>query len=158
MPDTPMTQAELLEGLFASLQTILSLVSLFFAIVSGYIAGLYFFLARAGLLLRLIAFGLLTIGLSFLGGTAAVVGSMQDGLLRAWATLSAPVIPASSLRNPMPLETGLPLSQQELGVVTGWIIGLAVYVALAYLTFLHDWSKEGMWSKENLTGRGEQTP
>lgn len=152
MPDTPMTQAELLEGLFAPLQTILSLVSLFFAIVSGYIAALYFFLARAGLLLRLIAFGLLTIGLSFLGGTAAVVGSMQDGLLRARSALPAPVIPPGSLRNPMPLETGLPLSQQELGVVTGWIIGVAVYVALAYLTFLHDWSEEG------VPGRGENRP
>jgi len=37
--------------------------------------------------------------------------------------------------------SGLPLSQQELDVVTGWIIG--VYAALAYLTFVYDWSKEG---------------
>jgi hypothetical protein len=41
------------------------------------------------------------------------------------------------------MPSSLPLSQQELGVVTGWIIGLGVYAALAYLTFVHDWSGEG---------------
>jgi len=142
MPDATLSQAELLNGLFGALQAIMALVSLFFAIVSGYIAGLYFFLARAGLILRLLAFGLLTIGLSFLGGTAAVVQSMQEGLLQAWGTLPAPVIDANKLRNPMPFESGLPLSQQEIGVVTGWVIGVVVYIALAYLTFAYDWSKE----------------
>jgi hypothetical protein len=143
MPDTSMTQAEILSGLFNSLQAILTIVSLFFAIVSGYIAALFFFLARAGLFLRLLAFALLTIGLSFLGGTAAVVQSMQEGLLQAWGRLPTPVIAVDSLRNPMPMPSSLPLSQQELGVVTGWIIGLGVYAALAYLTFVHDWSREG---------------
>jgi hypothetical protein len=142
MPEPSMTQAELLAGLFSALQTILTLVSLFFAIVSGYIAGLYFFLARAGFLLRALAFGLLTIGLSFVGGTAAVVQSMQEGLLQAWSAVPSPVIPVDALRNPMPLSSGLPLSQQELGVVTGWIIGVGVYAALFYLTFVYDWSKE----------------
>ncbi|MCK9910488.1 hypothetical protein MXD81_15185, partial [Microbacteriaceae bacterium K1510] len=65
------------------------------------------------------------------------------GLLVAWGQLASPVIAVDSLRNPMPVASGLPLSQQELGVVTGWIIGVGVYAALAYLTFLHDWSKEG---------------
>jgi len=138
-----MSEAELLTGLFSSLDTILTIVSLFFAIVSGYIAALFFFLARSSLFLRGLAFALLTIGLSFLGGTAAVVQSMQEGLLVAWSRLASPVIAADSLRNPMPITNGLPLSQQELGVLTGWIIGVGVYAALAYLTFLHDWSKEG---------------
>jgi hypothetical protein len=138
-----MSEAEMLSGLFSALQTILTIVSLFFAIVSGYIAALFFFLGRAGLFLRLLAFALLTIGMSFLGGTAAVVQTMQEGLLQAWGGLPRPTIPVERLRNPMPMTDGLPLSQQELGVVTGWIIGIGVYAALAYLTFLYDWSKEG---------------
>lgn len=142
MPATSMSEAEILNGLFSSLQTILSIVSLFFAIVSGYIAALFFFLARASLFLRALAFMLMTIGLSFLGGTAAVVQSMQEGLLQAWGRLGSDVIPVDSLRNPLPVSSGIPLSQQELGVVTGWVIGLGVYAALAYLTFLYDWSKE----------------
>ncbi|MEI9902204.1 MAG: hypothetical protein WDN31_21355 [Hyphomicrobium sp.] len=138
-----LSEAEILNGLFSALQTILTIVSLFFGIVSGYIAALFFFLARASLFLRLLAFALLTIGFSFLGGTAAVVQSMQEGLLQAWGKQANPVIDVAGLRNPMPFESGLPLTQQELGVVTGWIIGIGVYAALAYLTFCYDWSKEG---------------
>ncbi|MFA5900067.1 MAG: hypothetical protein WC829_13255 [Hyphomicrobium sp.] len=143
MTEASLGEAELLTGLFSSLQTILTIVSLFFAIVSGYMAALFFFLARASLFLRSLAFALLTIGLSFLGGTAAVVQSMQEGLLQAWARLPSPVVAVDRLRNPMPGSEALPLSQQELGVLTGWIIGIGVYAALAYLTFVHDWSKEG---------------
>jgi hypothetical protein len=146
-----MSEAEILGGLFNALQTILTLVSLFFAIVSGYIAGLFFFLARAPLFLRVLAFALMTVGLSFLGGTALVVGSMQEGLLRAWGALPSPVIAVHSLRNPLPFDSGLPLSQQELGVVTGWIIGVAVYAALAYLTFVYDWSRDA--SRGSLEAR-----
>jgi hypothetical protein len=142
MPAASMSEAELLNGLFSSLQTILTIVSLFFAIVSGYIAALFFFLARASFFLRALTFSLMTIGLSFLGGTAAVVQSMQEGLLQEWARQPAPVIAVDSLRNPLPASSLLPLSQQEMGVVTGWIIGVGVYAALAYLTFVYDWSKE----------------
>lgn len=143
MTEASLGEAELLNGLFSALQTILTIVSLYFAIVSGYLAALFFFLAHASLLLRGLAFALLTIGLSFIGGTAAVVGSMQEGLLQAWSRLPSPVIAPDRLRNPMPGSDALPWSQQELGVVTGWIIGIGVYAALAYLTFAHDWSKEG---------------
>lgn len=144
-----MSEAEILNGLFSSLQTILSIVSLFFAIVSGYIAALFFFLARASLFLRALAFALMTIGLSFLGGTAAVVQSMQEGLLQAWGRQGSDVIPVHSLRNPLPVSSGIPLSQQELGVVTGWVIGLGVYAALAYLTFFYDWTKERGLERES---------
>jgi hypothetical protein len=52
MPGATMTEAELLGGLFDSPQTILTLVSLFFAIVSGYIAGLYDWSKEAGVRAR----------------------------------------------------------------------------------------------------------
>jgi hypothetical protein len=35
----------------------------------------------------------------------------------------------------------MPFTQQELGVAIGWAVGVTVYIALAYLTFVHDWSK-----------------
>jgi hypothetical protein len=41
------TEAEVFEGMFVALDSIISLVSLFFAIVSGYLAALYFFLGQA---------------------------------------------------------------------------------------------------------------
>ncbi len=135
-----MTEAEILNGLFSALQAIMTVVSLFFAIVSGYIAALYFFLGRAPFFLRSLAFSLLTIGLVFLGGTALVIQSMQEGLLTAWGNLSSPVIAVVDLRNPLPIQANMELSQQQLGVGMGWAVGITVYLALAYLTFLYDWS------------------
>jgi hypothetical protein len=137
-----MTEAQILNGLFNALQAIMTVVSLFFAIVSGYIAALYFFLGRATFFLRALAFSLLTIGLVFLGGTALVIQSMQEGLLTAWGNLSSPVIAVVDLRNPLPLQASAQLTQQELGVGIGWAVGITVYLALAYLTFLHDWSAD----------------
>ncbi len=136
-----MSEAEILDGLFNALQAIISVVSLFFAIVSGYIAALYFFLGRSSFFLRTLAFSLLSIGLVFLGGTALVVQTMQDRLLSAWGQLPSPVISAVDLRNPLPIEAGMAFTQQELGVAIGWAVGVTVYIALAYLTFVHDCSK-----------------
>ena len=54
-----MSEAELMQALIGSIQVVVSVFSMFFAIVSTYIAGLFFFLNRAPLSLRLLAFFLL---------------------------------------------------------------------------------------------------
>lgn len=136
-----MSEAEILEGLFTAIGTVLNIFSMFFAIISGYVVALYLFLARAPLMLRLVAFGLLSVGLVFLGGTAAVVQRMQDGLFVAWAKLGSPLINVVDLRNPLPLPeyARAGLSQQELGVAIGWAVAVAVYLMLGYMTFLYRW-------------------
>lgn len=136
-----MSEAEILQGLFTAIGSVLNIFSMFFAIVSGYIVALYLFLARAPLPLRIVAFGLLSVGLVFLGGTAAVVQRMQNGLFVAWSKLGSPLIDVVDLRNPLPLPIPPPvgLSQQELGVAIGWVVAVAVYVVLAYMTFLYRW-------------------
>ncbi len=132
-----MTEADILNGLFNSLQAVMTVVSLFFAIVSGYIAALYFFLGRAAFFLRALAFSLLTIGLVFLGGTALVIQSMQEGLLSACHARRD----GRGSAQPAPIQASMQISQQEMGVGMGWAVGITVYLALAYLTFLHDWSQ-----------------
>jgi hypothetical protein len=113
---------------------------MFFTMTSAYIAGLYFFLHRAPFALRLLAFGLLSIGLVFLGGSAATLQKMQEGLFRAWAKLPAPIISISELRNPVSVTLPLDdISMQEVGVALGWITAGSVYLALAYLTFIYRW-------------------
>lgn len=138
-----MSEAEILESLFTAISTVLNIFSMFFAIVSGYVVALYLFLARAPFMLRFVAFGLLSVGLVFLGGTAAVVQRMQDGLFVAWAKLGSPLINVVDLRNPLPMpEHAMVLagiSQQELGVAIGWTVAIAVYVMLGYMTFLYKW-------------------
>lgn len=137
-----MTESEILQGLFASIQTVLSLFSMFFAMTSAYIVGLYFFLNRAPLALRLLAFLLLSIGLVFLGGSAATLQRMQEGLFAAWAKLPAPMIPVAELRNPIPVALPVPgISMQEIGVALGWVTAASVYLALGYLTFFYRWAR-----------------
>lgn len=136
-----MSEGEIVQGIFTAMQTVLTIFSMFFAIVSGYVVALYLFLARAPIGLRLVAFTLLSVGLVFLGGTAAVVARMQDGMFTAWTKLGSPYVAVTDLRNPLPLpfvkDAGL--SQQELGVAIGWTVAIAVYLVLAYMTFLYRW-------------------
>ncbi len=134
-----MTEAEVFEGMFDALDLIISLVSLYFAIVSGYLAALYFFLGQAPFVLRLIAFGLLSISFVFLGGTAKVIETLQDGLYGSWSRLPSPTVPLERLRNPVPVESVAGLSQQEVGVLIGWAVAGLVYLSLFYLTFIYRW-------------------
>lgn len=136
-----MSEAEIFASLLDAIQAILTVFSLFFAIVSGYVVALYLFLAHAPFLLRATAFGLLSVGLVFLGGTAAVIGRLQEGLFAAWARLSSPLVPLPDLRNPLPVPAldVAGVSQQQLGVGIGWSVAVAVYAVLAYLTFIYRW-------------------
>jgi hypothetical protein len=128
-----------MQALIGSIQVVVSVFSMFFAITSAYIAGLFFFLNRAPLSLRLLAFFLLSVGLAFLGGSALIQQRLQEGLFAAWAKLPSPSVAVDALRTPLPL--GLPggLSVQDAGIIVGWLTALSVYLALAYLTFFYRW-------------------
>jgi drug/metabolite transporter (DMT)-like permease len=135
-----MSEAEVMQGVFSSIQVVISLFSTFFAMISAYIAGLYFFLNRAPLALKLLAFFLLSIGLLFLGGAAMTQQRLQVGLLAAWAKVSSPAIAVDAvLRNPFPISLPPGWSLYDVGLYAGWLTGLCVYVALDYMTFLYRW-------------------
>lgn len=136
-----MTEAEILQGLFNAISSVITIFSLFFTMVSGYLAALYLFLNRAPLALRLLAFALLSLGLVFLGGSAAVIQTIQNGLFAAWDKLPAPAFSLREIRNPLGaiMADTLPVSQQQIGVGIGWSVALFVYLALGYLTFLYRW-------------------
>jgi hypothetical protein len=136
-----MSESEIMQGMFASVQLVLTLFSMFFTMTSAYIAGLYFFLNRAPLALRLLAFALLSIGLVFLGGSAATMQRMQQALFGAWAKLPSPILTIAELRNPIAIDLKLPggITMQEIGVGIGWLTAVCVYLALGYLTFFYRW-------------------
>ncbi len=138
-----MSEAELMQGLFASSQAISTIFSMFLTMISAYIAGLYFFLARAAFALRLLAYAILSIGLAFLGGAAAIQQSMQYGLFAAWAKLPSPTISVEALRNPISVTLPLGWSFLEVGTLVGWITTASVYLALGYMTFLYSWKAPG---------------
>ncbi len=136
-----MSEAELTQQLFNAIGTVLTIFSLFFSLVSGYLAALYLFLAKAPVVLRFAAFGLLSIGLVFLGGVTMTVQNIQNGLFTAWAKLPNPTMPLDRLRNPVAVAAlaDQGLSLQEVGVALGWLVAVCVYLALAYLTFVYRW-------------------
>jgi drug/metabolite transporter (DMT)-like permease len=138
-----MSEAEVMQGVFSSIQVVISLFSTFFAMISAYIAGLYFFLNRAPVALKLLAFFLLSVGLAFLGGAAITQQRLQVGLLAAWAKLSSPAITVDAvLRNPFPLALPQGWSLYDVGVNIGWLTGVCVYLALGYMTFLYRWKAD----------------
>jgi hypothetical protein len=149
-----MSEAELMQALIGSIQVVVGVFSLFFAIVSAYIAGLFFFLNRAPMSLRLLAFLLLSVGLAFLGGSALIQQRLQEGLLAAWAKLPSPTVAVDAVRTPLPL--GLPggLSVQDAGVMVGWVTAVCVYVALAYLTFFYRWQSRSAARGAEVTAYG----
>ena len=136
-----MTQSELLQGLLTSIEVVMSLYSMFFAMTSAYIAGLYFFLNRAPLALKALAYLLLSIGLAFLGGSATVQQKIQLGLQATWAKQKGPFITVEALRNPLPVSIPMPpgWSHYDIGVAVGWLAAVGVYLALGYLTFVYRW-------------------
>src|SRR5262245_6590265 len=94
------SEPELVQALTGSAQVVVAVFSMFFTISSAYIAGLFFFLNRAPLALRVLAFFLFSIGLVFLGGSALTQQRLQEQLFMAWAKLPAPAVAVESLRNP----------------------------------------------------------
>ncbi|MGE0700633.1 MAG: hypothetical protein AB7O57_16160 [Hyphomicrobiaceae bacterium] len=136
-----MSESEHIQAMFGVMGTVLTVFSLFFSLVSGYLAALYLFLSGAPLVLRSLAFALLSIGLVFLGGVTVTVQNIQNGLFSSWAKLQAPMMPLSQLRNPVTVAalSDYGLSMQEVGVGIGWAVAVCVYVALAYLTFVYKW-------------------
>jgi hypothetical protein len=136
-----MSEAEIVQAYLGSGQMVIGLFSLFFTMVSAYIAGLYFFLNRAPLALRVLAFALLSIGLVFLGAAAAIQQLLQNGLAAAWVKLPSPIFSISVLNNPlaMPLPGGWSL--YDIGTLLGWIAAGMVYVALGYMTFVYRWKE-----------------
>jgi hypothetical protein len=122
---------------------VISLFSTFFAIISAYIAGLFFFLNRAPVALKLLAFFLLSVGLVFLGGAAITQQRLQVGLLAAWGRVSTPAVAIGDvLRNPFAISLPAGWSIYELGLIVGWLTALFVYLALGYMTFFYRWKSE----------------
>ncbi len=134
-----MTESEIMQAFLASGQVVISLFSMFFAMISAYIAGLYFFLNHAPLALRLLAFILLSVGLVFLGAAAAIQQWLQQSLAIAWAKVPSPIFSIGSLRDPLPLALPYGLSLTEVGTILGWITAMSVYLALGYMTFIYRW-------------------
>lgn len=134
-----MTVSELMQARFESAQTIIAIFSLFFTIVSAYIAALYFFLGRAPVPIRFTAFTLLTISFLFLGAVVASVTEVVEVLITQWNSADIPVAPTERLRR-LFVETGSDFVLYYSGLGLASATGFLVYVVLCYLTFFYRWT------------------
>jgi uncharacterized oligopeptide transporter (OPT) family protein len=136
-----MTEAEIVQAYLGAGQIIIGLFSMFLTMVSAYIAGLYLFLNRAPLALRVLTFALLSIGLVFLGAAAAIQQLLQHGLVAAWVKLPSPVFSIAALNNPLAVPLLGGWSLYDVGPLLGWIAAASVYVTLGYMTFVYRWKE-----------------
>ena len=133
-----MTETEILTVRNDLTEIVISVVSVSFGMISAYIAGLYLFLNRAPLGLRLLAFFMLSIGLAFMGALTAGVNDLLIGTETAWQKLpeKATAIPGFGSIAPDWLY-GFTL--YEGAAALGALAFLGIYAALFYLTFLYRW-------------------
>lgn len=133
-----MSEAEILSIRNELTGLVVSVVSVSFGMISAYIAGLWLFLREAPFSLRLLAFILLTCGLVFMGSLSWGLNDLLIGTDHAWAKLAGPATEISGFGDQRPSWLqGFTL--YEASVSLGTVAFGAIYVSLAYLTFIYKW-------------------
>ena len=149
-----MTEAEVLALSFGANEAVASLFSIFFGMVSAYIAGLFFFIHRAPMTIKVTAFALLTLGFIFVGQAMSGIEVRILGLVEAWEGLERTVSGIERLNNPivpMPVRDVLEMQGiavpdfegNRIGIYIGWALSAFVYLALFHATFLYRWPETG---------------
>lgn len=133
-----MTEADILNVRNDLTGLVLSVFSVSFGMISGYIAGLWLFLKSAPFSLRLLAFLLLSFGMAFMGAMTIGVHELLLGTERAWSKLSSTATEIPGFGNEAP-DWLYGFTLYEAAAVLGGIAFLAIYLALFYLTFCYRW-------------------
>lgn len=140
-----MSEAEVVEQLGHHTDTLIAGLSLIFSIVSAYIVALNYFIGSSNFAARLGSFAFVTLVLAMLAMLLMGVQSAHAGMvarlaeLQAAGTLSA--AGQAVLANATPQASGGFSLDGLLNFCA--TIGLGfVYVALGYMTFLHQWTPD----------------
>ncbi|MBS0233713.1 MAG: hypothetical protein JSR99_09525 [Proteobacteria bacterium] len=133
-----MSEAEILSIRNDLTGLVITVVSVSFGMISAYIAGLWLFLREAPIFLRLLAFVLLSCGLAFMGALTWGLNDLLVGTERAWSKLSDHATEIAGFGSARP-EWLQGLSFYEASALLGTLAFGAIYVSLAYLTFVYKW-------------------
>lgn len=133
-----MSEAEILSIRNELTGLVVSVVSVSFGMISAYIAGLWLFLREAPIFLRALAFALLSCGLAFMGSLTFGLNGLLLGTDHAWAKLSTRATDIDGFGDVRPAWLQ-GLSFYEASAVLGAIAFGAIYLSLAYLTFVYKW-------------------
>lgn len=147
-----MSEGEVVSELVEFTNILLVGVSLIFSIVSAYVVALNYFIGSANMLARIGSFLFITLILGMLMTTMAGAQVTHVGLIARLHELEAEggltAVGRAVLRNAAPewvgALTGNRYSIDSIIQTCVWI-GLGfVYLALAYLTFLHRWTPDAI--------------
>jgi hypothetical protein len=133
-----MNEAEILSIRNELTGLVVSVVSVSFGMISAYIAGLWLFLREAPVSLRLLAFALLTCGLAFMGALTWGLNDLLVGTDRAWSKLVSPTSEISGFGKERP-DWLHGFTLYGACVFLGSLAFGAIYLSLAYLTFVYRW-------------------
>jgi hypothetical protein len=136
-----MTEAEILSLRNELTDIVVSVFSVSFGMISAYIVGLWLVLRHAPLMLRAVAFALLSCGLAFMGGIMTGLRDLLTGTEVAWATIKLPVTQISGFGSERPdWLGGFSLFEATAGL--GSLAMILIYLALFYITFLYRWPRD----------------
>lgn len=143
-----MTEAEILTLLSGFVDTVLLGLSVFFTVVSAYVAGLNYFVRRSPMLGRICAFAFLTFILALLLAVMQGAQTLHDGLMAGLRQLRGDGLTAAgraALANAdvelMPFE-GHVLSLNALVRYGLWGGMGFTYAGLFFLTFVFRWGDD----------------
>ncbi len=143
-----MTEAEILELLSGFVDTVLLGLSVFFTVVSAYVAGLNYFVRRSPILGRICAFAFLTFILALLLAVMQGAQTLHDGLMAGLRELADDKLTAAgraALANAdaqvMPAP-GHALSLNALVRYGLWGGMGLTYAGLFFLTFVFRWGDD----------------
>lgn len=138
-----MSEETILGLLIEGAESVLGLVSIYFTVVSAYLAALYYFLHRAPFLMKLVAMLMLSGAFLFLGFSAMGIERLLSGLFFALEAIAPGDRLAAPPENAALLYFGaeaLLVDAYRYAVWLGWGVAALVYLTMVYLTFLHRWA------------------
>lgn len=147
-----MSEADVVEQLVHFTDTLLVGVSLIFSVVSAYIVALNYFIGSSNLLARIGSFAFITLVLAMLLMVMVGAQSTHAGLIARLLELEAEgqltAAGRALLANATPEWTGaMSGASYSINDIVNFCtnVGLGfVYLALAYLTFLHRWTPDAI--------------
>ena len=133
-----MTEAELTEQLLAANEQIYLAISVWFTVVSAYLLGLYWFLHKSSLIMRLEAFFMFSLVLAFLAVTTFGLARHSTGINLALEqlALTTELSPLGKMAIEGTAKGVYLVLTRGAFVITG-----AIYAGLIYLTFFHRWEE-----------------
>ena len=138
-----MTEAEILSARNDVTAIVVSVAGFSFTMISAYIAALWLFLKDAPFALRLLTFVLLTSGLAFMGVMSAGLNDLLLATETAWSKLPKTATGLPGFGNARP-DFLMGFTLYEAAALLGTLTFGAIYLALAYLTFVYRWDSGGL--------------